>query len=150
MAKIPGKPVSETQTLSTTETAALADVVKDAVEPVAVVAAPADAAAVEAAAVEAAAKEAAAQEAAAAEEAAKEAAAKAAAAAAAAAPIKKSVVQKVVFTTDEAEAQDYFKQGFLVRRMTQDGVLGYKIHMTSKVNAVSAQIASSTDEMFKR
>ena len=93
---------------------------------------------------EAAAK--AAEEAEAAAKAAEEAAAAKAAEAAKAAP----VVRRVIFTIDAEEAQQYFKQGYLVRRMTQDGVLGYKIHMTNKINAVGAEIATATDAMFKR
>lgn len=53
------------------------------------------------------------------------------AAAAAADPSK-----KVVFTTDVTEAEGYVKEGYLVRHMRHEGVMGYKVFLTQKVNAL--------------
>ena len=44
--------------------------------------------------------------------------------------------KKVVFTTDVTEAEGYVKQGYLVRHVRHEGVMGYKVFLTQKVNAL--------------
>ena len=49
---------------------------------------------------------------------------------------RQSASAKVVFTEDATEAEEYVKQGYLVRLVRHDGVMGYKVFLTQKVHAL--------------